>query len=165
MSDIIPDPPAAYLEQCDRNHAEARAKIVRALEEGRDSPEEKIIRWVISSGTNPWSVFVDPYLAGGMGSLEGAAGVLLTLAHAFHDDGDISFVRTSGSAPMIFMYDHREPDFEKRFLARIAEHGHGAEVMENFQPAGIIHGVDAFIAEHVEHERQWREAYEEFGPE
>lgn len=132
------------LERYDVGFAAARARIADALEGPQPGPAERLFRWVEAEDINPWEIFADPALARGMGTAEGAVGVLHSLNHAL-DDGEISFPITRAHGPRIALLDRREPGFEAAFLRQIEAHGHGEEAVETHRVTGFCTDMDDFM--------------------
>lgn len=141
---------------------EARAIVERALSGSSDRDEDRLVRWVLLNGVSPYEVFSAKGPAAAFSSLEGVVSVMRSLGHALRDDGAVAFVRTRFAGPRICFLDHQDPDFREAFLADIRRAGHGSQVLDIFEPVGILSGVDAFILEHARHEAERGAAYEQF---
>lgn len=152
----------ARLQDLEESYARDLASLLSALTEENPGPAERLMRWIFENDINPFSVFSSPNMAHAMGSIQGAAGVLFSLNHAFHDDGDISFPITEGHGPYIAMMDAKDPTFEKAFKEEIARFGHASYVIAGHSVTGFARDVDEFINVFEEYERAYRETYNRF---
>lgn len=152
----------AFLDRNDSQYAKAREHVLAALEGDQGLPENRLFTWAVARNINPWELFSNADMASGMGSMEGASGVLHTLAHAFHDDGEISFIRTKGHGPMIVMLDHREPGFREAYMAEVRAQGHAENVLHIYELDCVLAGVEEFIADYEAHAAEMQRLYDSF---
>jgi hypothetical protein len=113
-----------------------------------------LIKWLIESDTNPWQVFHEG--ASQTATLEGLIGLYYTIHHAIYDDGEITFVKTSGYGPKILFCWKHEKNFQEHYNRFVQK---GCENI--FEIVGYCENVQEFIQEFNEYNRLDKE-YEEF---
>lgn len=109
-----------------------------------DNEVGKLLKWLIMTGKNPYSVFPDHGAC--LNSLVSTMDFYDTLNHSIYDDGMISFVQTTVLQPIIVLddssYDKSEDDFRKRLIEKCYSQYHKKDEIEIVK---IFDNVDDYI--------------------
>lgn len=102
-------------EKFDKAHEEAKDGIKKYLASTKEYDQETVhlLKWLLNTSHNPYSIFVDECWAGALGTASGFHSLCNMIHHALVDDGEISFVQVENSDPQIaFVWKH-EDNIEK----------------------------------------------------
>ena len=139
-------------EKFDKAHEVAKDTITKYLVAKKDYEQETVhlLKWLLDTKHNPYSIFVNEGWAGRMGTAEGFASLAGMIHHALVDDGDITFVQVESADPKIaFVWKH-EDDIEKHVCNKYQlEYGVDKNDIKFFKDAY------EFTKAHDEHKVGW----------
>jgi hypothetical protein len=135
---------------------EAAKVIYHEIMKG-DNDASILFKWMITNEINPYEIFHESSYASMVSTLEGMVGLYRTLYHALYDDGDVTFVKTSGTSPKIVFVFKNENYFQDHYNRFIQS---GCESICKI--VGYCDNVQEFINAHNEYENKRKKIFQRF---